>query len=63
MSIDFNSPTWQTIADWARARQTESLIANGRPGVPEREADWYRGRISIAGELLSLPQQEIVDDG
>lgn len=50
--LEPNSAAWFAVKDWAEKRKSVAQIDINSKGVPERDADYARGRLSLADDLL-----------
>jgi hypothetical protein len=62
IKIDFNSPEWAAIEDWAKHRLTEELSALKSPSSDYGKTQFVRGRIAVLEEMLSLPELKEVPE-
>lgn len=61
MAIETTSATWTEISKWAQKQYADAVAALLVPNLPERRADFLRGRISLLQDLNTLPQSETKD--
>lgn len=54
--VDPSSGTWDAVERIATKAVTDAQDAIGKRSVPERDADFERGRLSMAKEILKLAE-------
>lgn len=50
--LDYNSPDWHRIVEFLTNEQNDIIKQLLAHDVPERKADFYRGRIHQIGQIL-----------
>lgn len=56
--IDLHSFTWAAIKHKAEIEIAQAQETLEKRNINERDADFLRGRIAMARELLELPEQD-----
>lgn len=54
--IDFTSPTWRQVTEWANDQLTRARERNDAAGLSEVDTALLRGEIRCLKRLLDLPK-------
>jgi hypothetical protein len=54
LTIDTNSDTWAAVTAHCHTAHGKALTQLAEREIPERDADFLRGKISLCAEILAL---------